>query len=131
MTIDSNKTAFRIMVIDDCPHAGKTAELFLKKQGHTALCCQSAIHALGTVTSFKPEIIFIDADMPTVTGFQACDLLREFGGTENIPLFILSGTGNAENRAEGRMSGATGFVLKPLDDEKLTAALAAISSTGG
>lgn len=126
---DEQQRLQRVMVIDDSPSAGQMAKSFFQKLGIECMWASSAVNALGNLVRCRPDIIFIDADMPRVSGFDACAILAENEESRGIPLFILSGTDNHASRIHGEQSGARGFLEKPLDEAKLEAALSILQAS--
>jgi len=73
--------------------------------------------ALVEVKKVKPDMVFLDIDMPGLTGLQVLDKLK----SENIDVFkvIVSGSNTVENVKEAIAHGANGFVVKPYSISKI------------
>jgi CheY-like chemotaxis protein len=65
----------------------------------------------------------MDIRMPVLDGIEATRILRNNPSTEDIPIFILSAYTNAKTRQACELAGASGFFAKPIDIEKIDAAI--------
>jgi len=71
--------------------------------------------ALGLIDSLKPDIVFLDIQMPDVTGLEILDLIKE----KNIFSVIISGDGDFNTIKTALDKGAQGFISKPIDEAKV------------
>ena len=79
---------------------------------------------LELARSAKPDVLLLDLNMPGVSGME---VLKALSG-ENLPIKILVITADIQDTTRSRCEelGVRGFVTKPVDEEKLKAALAAL-----
>lgn len=70
-----------------------------------------------------PDAVVLDIHMPGGTGLQALRQLRASSKTAMIPVIILSGTANEDERAEVEALGVTASLYKPVDPDALVGAL--------
>ncbi|MEQ1528953.1 MAG: EAL domain-containing protein [Methylococcales bacterium] len=78
----------------------------------------SALNGVEGLALFKeksPDIVLIDIDMPILDGFGTCSFIRELPDGKNTPLLVMTGTEDAERIAKSYSSGATDFVVKPIN----------------
>jgi two-component system, LytTR family, response regulator len=75
--------------------------------------------ALAAITSTQPDIVFLDIQMPGMTGL---DVLREFKGGAHIPVFIFV-TAFDEHAIQAFEAGAIDYLLKPVSQQRLTKAV--------
>jgi two-component system chemotaxis response regulator CheY len=61
----------------------------------------------------KPEIVFLDIDMPGLTGHEAAALIRK--ESASVGIIIISALATAKNVKQAIDSGANGFVVKPFN----------------
>lgn len=73
------------------------------------LCRGSFAEAVGPL----PDCILLDLNMPLLDGFETLSLIKADQALRNIPVYILSTTRNAEDRARAMKMGASGFYIKP------------------
>lgn len=69
----------------------------------------------------SPDLILLDVVMPTQSGYDTCKLLREYPGTQKIPIILLSAKNSASEIALGLSMGADDYLAKPFDHHELLA----------
>jgi len=67
----------------------------------------------------RPDIIFMDIQMPVLDGYEATKLIRDNGKLKNIPVIALTASGMAEERKKINNFGLDGFLLKPVETTEL------------
>lgn len=100
---------FRCLVIDDEPTAGA---LLRSHIGHVdfldhVMTCYDAFEALNFLQQHKVDIIFMDIEMPEMTGMQLADLLPP-----NVALIFT--TAHSAYAAESYRKMAVDYLLKPI-----------------
>lgn len=76
----------------------------------------------------KPDIIFLDLNMPGMSGWQCLAKLKNDVTLKNIPVIMYSTSSNPREKEIAIDLGATGFVTKPTDFKVLTKILETIST---
>ena len=66
------------------------------------------------------DLILMDVRMPRMTGYQACNKLKEIESTKNIPVIFLSAKGQEAEVKQGLEVGAEDYILKPFAPDHLT-----------
>ncbi|WP_276484051.1 response regulator [Paraflavitalea pollutisoli] len=69
--------------------------------------------------STKPDIIFLDINMPGMNGWQCLTELKENPANKNIPVIIYSTSAAKRDRDIAAKLGALGFITKPADYQEL------------
>jgi CheY-like chemotaxis protein len=75
--------------------------------------------ALSRVQEGRPDLILLDVMMPGMDGFAVCERLRQSPDTADLPIIMLSARSDSRSRQEGRRVGATKYLTKPLEANKL------------
>ena len=81
--------------------------------------------AVAMAKARVPAIILMDVRMPKMTGYEACEALKDDPSTSNIPIIFLSAKGEKEDIHLGRLRGADDYVPKPFDFQDLLVAIQA------
>ncbi|ABW26137.1 MULTISPECIES: response regulator [Acaryochloris] len=102
-----------IMIIDDSPILIKQFEHLVKVLGHQVIACQESERAVDKIQQVKPSMIFIDINMPGITGFELVKRIRQQNRISTIPLVILTGEQKLSNKWRAQWSGCE-FLTKPL-----------------
>ena len=79
----------------------------------------------------KPDVIFLDLNMPAMSGWQCLAKLKNDTELKIIPVIMYSTSSNPREKEIAIELGATGFVTKPTDFKVLTKILEAISTNLG
>jgi DNA-binding response OmpR family regulator len=70
---------------------------------------------------YLPDILLLDVMMPTMSGHQVCQKLRELYPMTTLPIIMISAKSNQENILEGFNSGCVDYVVKPFSRHELLA----------
>jgi two-component system chemotaxis response regulator CheY len=96
----------------------------LTARGHDVAECEDGIFALEWLkTNAPPQVIITDINMPRLDGFGLIAQVRAQPAFEDCPILVLTTESSDEKKARARASGATGWIVKPFDPEKLAAAI--------
>ncbi len=69
--------------------------------------------------SDQPDLILLDIDMPEMSGFEVCRILKSNPQTQNIPIIFLTAQTDKKTTVEGFKLGASDFMTKPFNTEEL------------
>jgi CheY-like chemotaxis protein len=79
---------------------------------HTALNGEDGLHKLDSQT-YRPDLIFLDLNMPGMTGYQVLKEIKNSVRLKNIPVVIFSTSANPKDVKETKSLGAFTFITKP------------------
>ncbi|MEM9529798.1 MAG: LytTR family DNA-binding domain-containing protein [Pseudomonadota bacterium] len=117
----TDPAALTALIVDDEELARRGLELRLQKEEDIVICGQSrnGREAVAAVKELKPDLVFLDIQMPGMDGFET---LREFAGA-HMPVVIFV-TAFAEHAVRAFEANALDYLLKPIEDERLTRCVA-------
>ncbi len=81
----------KILVVDDNRMMLNFMTGTLEREGHEVVAAEDGFSALNILTTFTPDIMFVDLIMPNIGGDQLCKIVRRMQNMENCYLVILSG----------------------------------------
>jgi CheY-like chemotaxis protein len=89
-------------------------------------CCEvllanDAVSALHLLARQPVDLLLLDVTMPGIDGIELCQTLRRMSKFAQLPIVMLTAKDKSYDRALAEMVGATEYLTKPLDDEKLVA----------
>ena len=91
--------------------------------GYEVMCADDGQQGIEAVDSWKPDIILMDLRMPVMDGPTAIRILRSNPDTAGIPIFVLSAYKDAKTRDICNQIGVDRFLSKPIDIQKVDAAI--------
>ncbi len=101
-----------ILVVDDSPLFLKQFNHWINSLGYTFLSCSDAEKALNTIKQAKPSIVFLDLNMPIVSGFELMEKIRATPELVSLPVVILTGDSKLSNKWRAQWGGCE-FLSKP------------------
>lgn len=109
----------RVVVVDDEPHARRRLRELLDDVPDATVIgeCRDGREALREIPRLRPDLVFLDVQMPGLDGFGALD-----GMTDPHPMVIFV-TAHPEHAVRAFGVEATDYLLKPFDDERFHDAL--------
>lgn len=123
-----SRGAKTILIVDDDPIARDLLRRHLGRGGYRVEEAVSGEEALRLARKISPDAITLDVLMPQMDGWAVLSALKEDPGLENIPVTILS---IVDDRRIGFALGASEYLTKPIDREKLLAVLARVCPVKG
>lgn len=110
-----------IVCIDDSLSVCKLMEQIMTSAGYRYVSVQDSVHALPLLLENKPALIFLDLVMPIASGYEICSQIRRMSAFKNTPVVILTGNDGIVDRVRARVVGASDFLSKPVNTEKVLA----------
>jgi PAS domain S-box-containing protein len=110
----------QILVVEDDLHIAKLIQFHLSGNGRQVRVARQGDEALALAREERPDLITLDVMLPDVNGFELLETLKSDPQTRDIPVVIVS---VVADRQEGLRLGAADYVAKPIDEEKLLAAV--------
>ncbi len=109
-----------IVHIDDSPVEGKLMATILADLNCNFTQVNNAMMAVAALLKIKPDLVFLDLNMPIVNGYEICAQVRRVEAFKDIPIIILTANDGLVDRVRAKMVGATDFMSKPIDREKVS-----------
>ncbi|AMO72630.1 response regulator [Sphingorhabdus sp. M41] len=113
----------KILTVDDSPSMRMLLKASLTKQGFAIEDAEDGEHGLARMHEVRPDLLITDINMPKMDGFELIEAVRAESAFRGIPILVLSTEFSDEKKARARSAGATGWITKPFDPEKLGAAI--------
>jgi putative two-component system response regulator len=111
----------RVLVVDDLAENRDILSGLLEVEGHLIEVAVDGQEAVDKALADPPDLILMDVNMPRMTGFDACRVLKNDERTHLVPIVIVTGLGEREDRVKGIEAGCDDFLTKPVDSEQLMA----------
>jgi len=112
-----------ILAVDDSVSMRKMVAITLFEAGHEVIEAVDGEDALEKAKGSKPDLVIAEVNMPNMGGIALIRKLRTLAGFECIPMLLLSTEFATEMKQKGKAAGATGWMVKPFDPDKLLATI--------
>jgi two-component system cell cycle response regulator len=122
-------TMKRLLVVDDDVESLAVARARLADDEIEISCATGGRAGLEAANSQTPDLILLDLDMPDMSGFDVCRILKTDPELCLIPVLFLSGSGTSDDKVRGLDLGAVDYIMKPFDDFELRARVRAAIRT--
>ncbi len=109
----------RILTVDDSNSIRQMVAYTLRKAGYDVMEAVDGKDGLAKVTGTKFDLIVTDLNMPLMDGIQMITAVRKLPGYSFIPILMLTTESQAEKKEAGKKAGATGWIVKPFNEEQL------------
>ncbi len=109
-----------VLVIDDDPTTQDLMRAFLTREGYSVTVATSGEEGLRCARRIRPDIITLDILMPSMDGWSVLAALKSDPDLSDTPVIVLT---MVDSRNMGYALGATDYLMKPVDRERLAAVL--------
>ncbi|MFM2346876.1 MAG: hypothetical protein RL654_1629 [Pseudomonadota bacterium] len=123
LDVARERTAMRVLVVDDSNTIRRSAEIFLKQGGCEVVLAEDGFDALAKVSDHRPDLIFCDILMPRLDGYQTCAIIKRNPRFASVPVIMLSSKDGLFDKARGRMVGSEDYLTKPFTKDQLLQAV--------
>lgn len=113
-TVDNNKKAL-ILIADDQAFMRTMIRNALDMEEYDVIEAENGVQAVQLFEEFNPDIVLMDAIMPIMDGFAACQKIRHIEVEEKTPVLMLTALGDADSINAGFKAGVNDFIQKPLN----------------
>jgi DNA-binding response OmpR family regulator len=110
----------RILVAEDERDIRELIAFTLRFANFEVELARNGAEAVEKAPDVNPDLILMDVRMPLMTGYEACEALKQNPKTQNIPVIFLSAKGQESEIQEGLEVGAMDYILKPFAPDELT-----------
>lgn len=110
-----------ILVVDDESENREFLSDLLSENGHTVVCAENGRVAVDLAVEKIPDLILMDVMMPELDGLKAAALIKKNALTERVPIIVLTGQNERNDRIRAFDSGALDFIAKPFNVHELLA----------
>lgn len=119
-----------VLVVDDSLIIRKNISKYINNLGHKVVGeSKTGALAVEDCKKLKPDLITMDITMPDMDGITAVKKVREFD--KDVDIIMVTSHGQEEMVVSSLKAGAKGYILKPVNEEKLAKAIASLNGQEG
>jgi two-component system, OmpR family, alkaline phosphatase synthesis response regulator PhoP len=117
----------RILVVEDEPDVGGLIAHALERDGQTTVdLVGTGDAALAAIAERAPDVVVLDLNLPVLSGFEVCRILRGRPATRHLPIIMVTARTHEVDRIAGLDMGADDYVTKPFSLRELSARVRAL-----
>jgi two-component system chemotaxis response regulator CheY len=108
-----------ILTVDDSASIRQMVTFTLKNAGYEVVEAVDGMDGLEKAKSKTANLILTDQNMPRMDGLTLIKSLRALPQYKSVPILMLTTESSDTMKAQGKAAGATGWLVKPFDPQKL------------
>lgn len=121
----------RVVVVDDDPDLGPAIRDVLASREVRVETPGDAQAALPVILREAPDLIILDVNMPGMSGWELCAILRRQSATRTLPILFLTGRHEVKDRITAMQYGGSDFLAKPFSVDDLRSKVGALLKRKG
>ena len=114
----------KILIIEDDPETAEAVSEGLSAAGHVVEWVDNSLEGLQRLSIYDYELVVLDWNLGEESGLELCKAYRQKGG--RVPILMLTGRAELENRVSGLEGGADDYLTKPFAIRELNARVTAV-----
>jgi len=119
--ISESAMSTRILTIDDSKTMRDMLMLTLAEAGFDVLQAVDGQDGLDVLVNERVDVVITDINMPRMDGYEVIRQLRRKPEHKSTPILVLTTESETEKKNLAREAGATGWLVKPFDPDRLVA----------
>lgn len=109
----------RVMTVDDSRTIREMVAFTLRRAGFEVSEAEDGCRALEVLKTTPTDVIITDLNMPNMDGVALIRTLRADPKWRTVPILMLTTESDEKKKSAGKAAGATGWLVKPFDPQKL------------
>lgn len=110
----------RIMTVDDSASMRQMIAFTLERAGYEVMQAEDGKDGIAKLGG-EIDLFLTDLNMPNMDGLEFTRQIRAHSSYKFTPVVLLTTESQTEKKLEGKAAGATGWIVKPFEPEKLLA----------
>ncbi|MDE2349420.1 MAG: response regulator [Gammaproteobacteria bacterium] len=115
-----------ILAVDDSASMRQMVGFTLRRAGYQVVEAIDGVEALEFARGNAVDLVLTDVNMPRMDGITLVRELRQLSPYKFVPMLVLTTEAGPEKKLQGKQAGATGWLVKPFNPEKLLATIARV-----
>jgi two-component system, chemotaxis family, chemotaxis protein CheY len=116
----------KVLIVDDSVSMRQMVSYTLRQGGFDVIEAEHGQDALNQLQGSAVDLIITDLNMPVMDGITLIQNVRKQPAMKSKPILMLTTEGLATKKEQGKAAGATGWIVKPFDPEKLLQTVAKV-----
>jgi two-component system phosphate regulon response regulator PhoB len=108
-----------VLIADDEAHVVELVRVTLEDERVRVVDAGDGTTALQLAAELEPDLIFLDVNLPDLSGLEVCRRLRREPGLDGVRIVMLTAAAQQDDIARGLAAGATHYLTKPFSPVRL------------
>ncbi|WP_320823877.1 response regulator [Reinekea sp.] len=108
-----------ILIVDDSASIRQMVEATLISANYRVTLAKDGQDALDNCKTQRFDFVITDQNMPRMDGLTLIRSLRTMSAFAQTPIIVLTTEASTDMKSRGKAAGATGWMVKPFDPQKL------------
>lgn len=108
-----------VLSVDDSASIRQMVSFTLKSAGYTVIEAVDGQDGLDKAKQKTVDLVLTDQNMPRMDGLTLIKSLRAMPAYRSVPILMLTTESGDTMKSQGKAAGATGWIVKPFDPQKL------------
>lgn len=126
--IPNNRTKVTVLIVDDSRTMRDMLTMALAEADFTVVQACDGRHGLEMLATVEPDVILTDINMPNLDGFGFIEEVRQQDRHQTTPILVLTTESEADKKDRARLAGATGWIIKPFEPDRLVEAVRRVAA---
>jgi PAS domain S-box-containing protein len=109
----------RMLIVDDNVDSAESMAVLLRLHGYEVRLAYDGQAALEEARAFRPQVIFLDLDLPKIDGYEVARRLRLEPVMQDMMMVAMTGYGQEEHRQRTHEAGFQAHLVKPVDFDEV------------
>jgi two-component system chemotaxis response regulator CheY len=121
----------KVLAIDDSRTIRSLVRKVMEDAGFACVCAEDGVDGVNRFAEENPDIVITDINMPNMDGFGVIQSIRSGTTNRMVPILVLTTESADHLKARAREAGATGWIVKPFDDETIVSLVRRVTGARG
>ncbi len=113
-TPQRSAASYDVLIVDDDRSLRMALKNVFKDEDYKIIEASTGLEALSNCQRKMPDLILMDAMMPDIDGFTACEKIRQIPNGADIPVLMITALDNEDAIVKAFAVGATDYIPKPI-----------------
>ncbi len=121
----------KVLAIDDSRTIRSLVHKVMVDAGFTCALADDGVQGVAKFKEDPPDVVITDLNMPNMDGYGVISAIRDGRIHRNVPILVLTTESAPHLKARAREAGATGWIVKPFDDEAIISVVRRVTGAKG
>ncbi len=114
-SIQSEDESYKIVIVDDDESVRNGLKRILEREGYQTMVAHDGMELAKHIEAHHLDLIFLDVDLPWVTGLELCDMIKSNPTLKKVPVICISAHKSHADIERAFAAGCNDFVAKPFE----------------